>query len=200
MIYLLGDRHIDQYFANLDIPHMNCHQPNITMYRIGRDGVLINFKDKYASPESIFVISYGEIDCRCHIYKQEQLGLNYKDICNILVNNYFNTIFTSIKTYKSIVICSIPPAVKLSDYEINNNTANDEFPFMGSDEMRIEYVRYMNTLLEAKSKEYGYTFLYINDHYSLPDGSFNYNLSDKSVHVSKQKNKYILDLFKSMLT
>jgi len=199
MIYLIGDSHIDHYFANLDLPHMNCHQSNITMHRIGRDNSLINFKDEYNSPNNIFVVSYGEIDCRCHIYKQVLLGRDYKGICDLLVTNYFTTIFNTIKSYKSIVICSIPPPVRLEEYSIKNNCINDEFPILGSDSERIIYVTYMNSIIEQMCKKFGYIYLYINEYYKREDGSFNYELSDKSIHVSKQCNKYILDLFKEKM-
>jgi hypothetical protein len=199
MIYLIGDSHIDHYFANLDLPHVNCHQSDVTMHRIGRDNTLINFKDKYSSPNSTFVILYGEIDCRCHIYKQVLIGRNYKDICDLLVANYFTTISNMIKCYKSIVICSIPPPVRLEDYSLKNNSANDTFPILGSDSERITYVTYMNSCIEQLCKKYGYTYLYINDYYKRDDGSFNYDLSDRSVHVSKQCNKYIIDLFKASI-
>lgn len=199
MIYLIGDSHIDHYFANLDIPHKNCHESNITMHRIGRDNTLINFKEEYNSLDNIFILSYGEIDCRCHIYKQVSYGYDYKDVCIILVTNYFNTIFSNIKKYKMILVCSIPPVVRLSDYSIKNNCANDAFPIIGSDDERIQYMLYMNSLIEEKCKEYGYVYLHINDYYKRGDESFNYELSDNSIHVNKSQNKYIIDLFKSKL-
>ena len=43
MIYVYGDSHAAASFKRLQIPYSDCHHNSITMFRIGRDNVIINF-------------------------------------------------------------------------------------------------------------------------------------------------------------
>ena len=43
MIYIYGDSHGTFSFKNLKLNHKNCICNSITMFRIGRDNIIINF-------------------------------------------------------------------------------------------------------------------------------------------------------------
>ena len=92
MIHIYGDSHADFSFLHLKLDHNNLYLPNITMFRIGRDGIIINFNKDTIQKDDIIVLSYGEVDCRCHIQRQINLGNNEDNIINELVSNYFKTI------------------------------------------------------------------------------------------------------------
>ena len=92
MIYIYGDSHARLSFRNLSLPHMNLNHDSITMFRIGRDDIIINFNKDIIKKDDIIILSYGEVDCRCHIQRQINLGRNEDDIINELVNNYLKTI------------------------------------------------------------------------------------------------------------
>ena len=59
MIYLYGDSHAYFSFKQLSIPNQNYYQDSITMFRIGRDGVIINFKRNMMRSGDTIVLSYG---------------------------------------------------------------------------------------------------------------------------------------------
>lgn len=47
MIYIYGDSHANFSFKNLKLHHNNLHSNGTTMFRIGRDNIIINFnKDR----------------------------------------------------------------------------------------------------------------------------------------------------------
>ncbi len=91
------------------------------MFRICRDNKIINFdKDKIINENDTIVLSYGEIDYRCHIQRQINNGINEDDIINYLVNNYFITIKNNIVQKCKIIIVGIIPPTKQNDYELIN--------------------------------------------------------------------------------
>ena len=64
MIHIYGDSHAEYSFRNLEKQNNNqsCH--SITMFRIGRDNIIINFNKDIIEKNDIIVLSYGEVDCR----------------------------------------------------------------------------------------------------------------------------------------
>jgi hypothetical protein len=187
MIYIFGDSHASTNFKylNLNYEHKICFEGGVTMHRISRDRQIINFDNTFNNENNIFVLCYGEVDCRCHIGKQILLGRNLEDICNSLVNGYIDVIKTNITKYHKIIICSIIPPMKKELYEKNHH----DFPFIGTDNERVIYTKLMNKLLKDQCDTNQFIFLDIYDYYSNEDGTLNYELSDKCVHI--EDNAYI---------
>lgn len=189
MIYIFGDSHAGFNFKGLSIQHVNKYESSITMYRISRDKQIINFSNSYNNENNIFVLHYGEVDCRCHIGKQLLLGRGLDAICSELVCEYINTIKNNITKYKKIILCSITPPMKKELYEINHEPITHEFPFIGSDDERVIYTKLVNKLLKEYCEANNFMFLDTYDYYSEEDGTLKYELSDKCVHIND--NNYI---------
>jgi len=196
MIYIFGDSHANNNFKNFIIPHENKYHNSITMHRISRDKEIINFDKKYNDENNIFVLCYGEVDCRCHIGRQMLLGRNLQEICNKLVLEYINTIKYNITIYKKIIICSITPPMKKELYEKVHGPITHEFPFIGTDDERVMYTNSMNDLLKEYCILNKFIFLDVYDYYSDEDGTLKYELSDKCVHIDKNDHicKKLLEL------
>lgn len=122
------------------------------MFRIGRDNIIINFEDSKEYDTNILCY---EVDCRCHIKRQVNLGRNEDDVINELVKDYINTIKNTIKKYKNIAI--IPPVEQ--EYEFLNCPITHEFPFVGSDSDRVRFTQKMNDLLKKYCYENSFIFL-----------------------------------------
>jgi hypothetical protein len=199
MLYIFGDSHAEFNFKNLKHFHENLRHYSITMHRIGRDNTIINFDKSYNSIDNIFILCYGEVDCRCYIKKQLLLNdkLSSTEIIHKLVDAYFATIKNNINEYKKIIICSVTPPQSQAKYEMLNGPITHEFPFVGSDEERVEYTKYMNTYISQKCQEHDYLFFDIYDHYANEDGILNWDLSDKICHIAK--NEFILDKLEEIL-
>jgi hypothetical protein len=86
MIYIYGDSHGMFSFKKLNIPHRNYSEISVTMHRIGRDNQIINFNNIEHNNESIICLVYGEVDCRCHIQRQIDIGRSEDDVIYELVN------------------------------------------------------------------------------------------------------------------
>lgn len=194
MIYIYGDSHASYSFKNLKINYTDLHENSITMYRIGRDNMIINFNKDIIKNGDIIVLSYGEVDCRCHIQKQIDLGKNENDIINEIVNNYFKTIKNNIKDLDvKIIIVGVIPPTKQYDYEILHGPILHEFPFVGSDGDRVRYTNKVNQLLEEISINNNYIYFNPYSYYTRPDGTLKYELSDNSVHLGN--NSFFLERF-----
>lgn len=194
MIHIYGDSHASRSFKNLKFNHLNYSQSSITMFRIGRDNIIINFNKDFIQNDDILVFSYGEIDCRCHIQKQINLGNNEDDIIFNLVNNYFKTIKNNIidKNVLIIIVAVIPPTIQY-EHEILHGPITHEYPFVGTDEDRVRYTNKINKLLEEMSNYNNYIFFNPYSYYTRPDGTLKFELSDTYGHI--EDNSFILEKF-----
>jgi hypothetical protein len=159
-------------------------------------GIIRKKKSKILITLNIFIICYGEVDCRCHIGKQLLLGRELETICNELVSEYINTIKSNIFKYKKIILCSVTPPMKKELYEKNYGPIIHEFPFIGDDNQRVSYTKLVNKLLKKYCEVNNFIFLDVYDYYSEEDGTLKYELSDKTVHIEKNDHicKKLLEL------
>ena len=199
MIYIYGDSHAIFCFKNLKLDHNNLYCSSTTMFRIGRDNIIINFNKDIIQKGDIIILSYGEVDCRCHIQRQINLGINEDHIINELVSNYFKTIKNNtININANIIIVGIIPTTNKYDYEIINGPILHEFPFVGSDEDRVRYTNKVNKLLEELSIINNYIYFNPYSYYERPDGTLKYELSDSIVHLGN--NSFFLEKFINLYT
>lgn len=198
MIYIFGDSHARYNFKNLDKPHVNLSHDSITMHRVGRDNSIVNFHISYNSSGNIFIILYGEVDCRCHIHRQLAEGRDLNSVCTLLVDNYFAAITNNIINYSKIVVCSITPSIRRVEYESVYGAVTHAFPFLGTDEERVTYTRLMNSLISKKCTEFGYIYLDVFEEYSRDDGTLKSELSDGICHI--RENSFVLAKLKHLIT
>jgi lipopolysaccharide biosynthesis glycosyltransferase len=197
---IYGDSHALLSFRNLPIDHRNLFQFSRTMFRIGRDNQIVNFKPGHLSRDRIVCLAYGEVDVRGHIGKQVHYGRHHENVCKELVDAYLLTIRRSITEYKAIVIVAISPPTALKDHEqctIHNEGNGGPIPFIGTDSDRVIYRNRMNELLEEGCSRLGYIFFNPYGPYIREDGTLKYELSDKCIHVGK--NTYILQEFQKLI-
>lgn len=193
MIYIYGDSHAYFSFKNCKLDHANYQCASITMFRIGRDNNIINFnKHSQIHHNDVIVLSYGEVDCRCHIQRQIDNGRSEDDVINELVNKYYQTIKNNIVNGKIIIVGVIPPT-KRYDYESLHGSILHEFPFVGTDEARVRYTRKVNAKLEELANINNYVYFNPYSYYTRDDGNLKYDLSDKCVHLGD--NSYFLERF-----
>jgi hypothetical protein len=195
MIHIFGDSHGLNTLKNLNtlnIPTINQSLPSITMYRIGRDNIIINFYKNNIKQNDIICLLYGEVDCRCHVKKQVDLGRIENDVIKSLVEDYFKTIKNNINNIK-VIIFGVIPLIKKYEYEKLNGPITHEYPFLGTDEDRVRITNYMNMLLEQYAINNNYYYFYPYESYKNNDGTLNFELSDKICHINDNTN--ILKLF-----
>ena len=197
MLYIYGDSHARFSFKNLQIHHENKAENSVTMHRIGRDNTIIHFDKTLSSKDNTFCFIYGEVDCRCHIYHQIQLGRNQNDIITELVDKYFQTIRNNIIEYKQIIITAVIPPQSKQLFEKVHGPVQHEFPFLGTDEERIVFTSNVNKKLKEYCDNYHYTFFDPYEIYKNDTGLLKYEMSDTACHL--QDNSKLLNLFLEIL-
>ena len=196
MIHIFGDSHAHFSFRNLKLVYNDLFCSAITMFRIGRDNNIINFKKNTINKGDMIVLSYGEVDCRCHIKRQINLGKEENMVIEELVETYFNSIKDNIDMDVKVVIVGVIPPTKQSDYETIHGPIQHEFPFIGSDEERARYTNKVNKLLEYHSNRNNYYYFNPYSFYTREDGTLKHELSDNLVHIGN--NTFFLEEFISL--
>jgi hypothetical protein len=193
MIYIYGDSHAGFSFRNLKLEHVNLNCHSITMFRIGRDNIIINFNKNTINENDVIVLSYGEVDCRCHIQRQINAGRNEDDVIHELVDKYFLTIQNNIVKKCKIIVVGVIPPTKQYDYERLHGPILHEFPFVGTDEDRARYTNKVNQKLEEYSKINNCIYFNPYDYYTRQDGTLKHEFSDTIVHL--RDNSHFLEKF-----
>jgi hypothetical protein len=184
--YVIGDSHSAYSFVN--VPNViSCHVGPITMHRIGRGTMTISLPN-----DGWWIFCFGEIDVRCHIYKQIEKGRLEDEVIQTLVTHYIHTL-TVLAENHSIGVMSIVPPMR---YSVEKN--NSEYPFIGTDEDRARYTRKMNELLIHACSLHGWLYLdlyhlYVDEHGFLPE-----ELSDGTVHIGNTERirRYMQEIIK----
>jgi hypothetical protein len=199
MIYLYGDSHVRFNFTKLNLEHNDLHHHSITMFRVGRDNTIINFDTNHTFDKNdIIVLSYGEVDCRCHIQRQINNGKEEDAVINELVEAYFQTIVNSIvNTNSRVIIVGVIPPTRQNDYESLHGPITHEFPFVGTDKDRVRFTLKVNTQLEALAKKNNYIYFNPYSYYTRDDGTLKHELSDTNVHLGD--NSHFLEEFYKIL-
>lgn len=187
------------WYTHIPVEHCkHYYAGSTTMHRIGRDNIIIGYDKNEVNTNDIVVLSYGEIDCRCHIHRQiNDNGRNEDDVIHELTHNYFRTIRNNRENQTTIIVGVIPPTKRL-DFESLNGPILHELPFVGTDEDRSRYTKKVNALLEELSNKHGYHYFNPYSHYMREDGTLKYELSDSCVHLGDAW--FFLDRFIELYT
>jgi hypothetical protein len=155
------------------------HIGPVLCYSFGRERLhRCNIKNYDVKDGDFVIFCFGEIDCRCHIHKYVTSTNTYQNIIDYLIFNYMEAVKENVKdmNIKVGVYSVVPTIQKGTVYE------NPEYPYLGTDEDRKNYVRYFNKKLEEKCQENGYIFFNVHKYYEV-DGFLNKDLSDGEVHI-----------------
>jgi len=141
------------------------------------------------------IFCLGEIDCRCHIHKYVNDTTTHQDVINSIVDNYFDAIelnlsVSQLKLKNVCVYNVVPPVQKWNTWE------NPEYPYLGTDEERKQYVLYFNSKLKEKCFEKGYIFFDVYNNYIDENGFLRKDLSDDNVHI--RNGKHILEFIEEI--
>jgi hypothetical protein len=179
-IHTIGDSHSFHGWTGI-IHH---HLGPLLCYSFGKEKLnrcdIRNFNIKDGDT---IVFCLGEIDCRCHINKHIKETTTYQDIINNILDDYFEAIelnvsISQIKLKNVCVYNVIPPIQKYNTLE------NPDYPYLGTDEERKQYVLYFNEKIKEKCIEKEYIFFDIYNNYTDENGFLRKDLSDDNVHIS----------------
>lgn len=183
--FSVGDSHSLFTFAGIS-RFVRLPAGPVTMHRAGRDGLrgFPLFGDGSGFwPESVLrvgdrvFLSFGSIDCHCHIARQREAGRAEEEIVSTLADAYINALLAAQKdgVIYSIVSALPPaPAVRLTRALI---------PPAGSDADRARYTVALNTALQERASAHGIPFLNVCSRYADTQGMLMHGLSDGRNHI-----------------
>jgi len=182
VIHTIGDSHAIFGWNNIE-NHENHGLGPLLCYSFGKEKLNRCDISKYNIKDGDTIIfCLGEIDCRCHIHKHINDITTYQDIINSIVDNYFEAIQLNISNskiiFKNICVYNVVPPV-----ERYNTKENLDYPYLGTDEERKQYVLYFNKKLKEKCIEKEYIFFDIYNNYIDENGFLKKKLSDGNVHI-----------------
>lgn len=196
MLHTFGDSHAK--FGFRDIPNIRINELGARLcytFASQRFNVL-NIKNYGVNENDSVVFSFGEIDCRAHIYKFVNETTPYEQIIDSLTENYFTAIKTNVDQYKNIktiIYNVVPPSdVLLIHSQEEYKTLilvkhSNAIPWKGSNQERQNYHVYFNKKLKELCARYNYIFLDVYDKYSDHNGFLKRELSDYNVHINDSK-------------
>jgi len=176
MIYTFGDSHA--WHCWLKIKNTMPFSPGpMTLYHFGFYKPVMTSK---VPLEDVVVFSYGEIDCRCQIHKFPP----WEETIDKLVENYKLALDANAvgRDPKRVWVNYVVPPPR-RDGLPHVEAENPDYPFLGSDQERLSFVRRMNDGL----KKLPYTYIDLYDQYADKDGFLNPAMSDDQCHVSDPK-------------
>lgn len=177
-IHTIGDSHCKEGFENVVSHHLG----PVLCYSFGQHPLERCKIQSFGIQENdVIIFCFGEIDCRCHIQKHVTLEKPYQKIITEIVELYMEGIKKCIhclqKTVKVSVFNVVPPVRRSEALE------NKEFPFLGSDQERLDYVKYFNSKVKEHCIKEGFIFFDIYDFYADQEGFLRKDVKDESVHV-----------------
>ena len=186
MIDVIGDSHSSNSISGWKhceniVSH---HIGPVLCYTFGKEILTkCNISNFDIKNNDIIIFAFGEIDCRCHIHKHITQAMSYNIIINEIVDNYvkaikINILNSKLKLKHICIYNVVPPVQKYNTYE------NKEYPYLGSDEDRKQYVLYFNKILKKKCNENKWIFFDIYNKYTDKFGYLNKELSDGNVHIN----------------
>ena len=186
-IHTIGDSHSDNGWSGV----VNHHLGPVLCYSFGKEKLnRCDIRNFNIQDGDTIIFCLGEIDCRCHVHKHVTNASTYQDIIHNIVDRYFEAIELNVsiaqKKLKNVCVYNVVPPIQK-----HNTHENPEYPYLGSDEERKQYVLYFNEKLKEKCREKKYIFFDIYNHYTDENGFLSKELSDGNVHISNGKGMYI---------
>ena len=195
-IITIGDSHSYSGWNKINIPGVviiNKYLGPKLMYSFGKEKWIIINDALRILEGDIVVFCFGEIDARFHVHKYKENGT--ENVIKSLVKNYFKAIELNVKNLSGVKICIyfIPPALK--EGEIGEDGRDPDYPYLGTDEERRQYVSSFNEKLSYGCKNRGYIFIDLHSEYCDQNGFLRRDMSDEGPHIKdiSPLTKFILE-------
>ncbi len=192
IIYVIGDSHSNTFcIGSGQSPKVRTL--NIgprTLHSVGINGFEMGFDDYYiprneVQREGLWVLAFGEIDCRCHIWKQiNENGRDEDEVLATVVNNLFDVMEKS--QHQDFGVMSIVPAIRYFGGNYDPSRFQEQYPVIGPDEDRLRYVLKLNKMLKTKCEENEMIYVDVHSLYCDEDGYLIKELSDGEVHITNR--------------
>ena len=152
------------------------------MRRIGRldpgDGVVTeNVRGLRLTPSDVLILTFGEVDVRCHVkIWSDETDDPHGMLCN-LVEKYLDAVCSLEVNGAMVVVMSVVPPARYV------RAITGGFPVLGTDQERAGYVRSINDMLSHGCDKRGLIFFDTYTHHVDSEGMLDPAVADGNVHI-----------------
>jgi hypothetical protein len=118
------------------------------------------------------------VSCSQTCYNRKVISGNYSRAGARIYQGNRDHLNTSGLRFKNVCIFNVVPPVQR-----HNTGENPEYPYLGSDEDRKEYVLYFNSLLKSHCSSKQFVYFDVYEKYRDINGFLRKDLSDGNVHI-----------------
>ncbi len=185
LIHVIGDSHVVPFRGSM--PFLAHHLGAATAYNLIKKNSTTKSSEKLfkviekLGKKDIVMLSFGEIDCRIHIYYQHKKGNEADSISELIdrtIANYGEVMAQLKQRGVNFCVYCVSPAT---------NVDNEyKYPFYGTAEVRSRINRMFNEKLGAFCQSKGYKFVDIYDRVADKDGLMLKEYAGDDIHLNKK--------------
>jgi hypothetical protein len=185
IIHVVGDSHVVPFRGSM--PFLAHHLGAATAYNLNKKNSSTKSNEKLfkviekLGKKDIVMLSFGEIDCRIHIYYQHKKSderYSISDLIDRTIANYGEVMAQLKQREVNFCVYCVSPATKVGN--------EYKYPFYGVPEVRSQINRMFNEKLKAFCWKNGYKFIDIYDKVADKDGLMLKEYSGDDIHLNKK--------------
>ena len=183
LIYTVGDSHVKAFRWNrlFIVRHLGAataHNLGKEHSKTGANRKLIDIMSR-VDRKAVVLLSFGEIDCRIHIYHQYKKRGEVTPIRELIddtILNYGNVLQKLRDLGVNFVVYGVPPATRVrNEYR---------YRFYATPEMHSQISRMFNDRLKGFCEEKGYRYIDVHSRFSDDDGFMLKEYAADEIHLN----------------
>ena len=185
LIHVIGDSHVVPFRGSM--PFLAHHLGAATAYNLNKKNSTTKSNEKLfkvidkLGKKDIMMLSFGEIDCRIHIYYQYKKSNEIHSISELIertISNYGEVMEQLKERRVNFCVYCVSPAT-----DVGNEY---KYPFYGTAEVRSQINRMFNEKLRAFCQNNGYKFIDIYDRVADKYGLMLKEYAGDEIHLNKK--------------
>lgn len=185
LIHVVGDSHVVPFRGSM--PFLAHHFGAATAYNLPKKNSSTRSNEQLfrvinkLGNKDIVMLSFGEIDCRIHIYYQYKKSNEKYSIGELIdrtIENYGEVMAQFRERGVNFCVYCISPATRVGN--------EYKYPFYGTPEIRSQINRTFNEKLRAFCQKSGYKFIDIYDRVADKDGLMLKEYASDDIHLNKK--------------
>jgi len=198
LIHVVGDSHVVPFRGSM--PFLAHHLGAATAYNLNSKNSTTRSNEQLfkvigkLGKEDIVMLSFGEIDCRIHIYYQHKKSngkYSVEELIDRTISNYGDIMAQLKERGVNFCVYCVSPATKVGN--------EYKYPFYGSPEIRSQINWMFNEKLRAFCQKNGYVFIDIYDRVSDKDGLMLKEYAGDDIHLNKKAVELVRDDLRAKL-
>jgi hypothetical protein len=185
LVHVVGDSHVVPFRGSM--PFLAYHLGAATAYNLFNKNSSTGSNVKMfkvigrMGKKDVAMLSFGEIDCRIHIYYQHKKSEGKYPIAELIdrtISNYGEVMAQLKERGVNFCVYCVSPATKVGN--------EYKYPFYGTPEIRSRINRMFNERLKAHCERNGYRFIDIYDKVADRDGLMLKEYASDDIHLNRK--------------